>query len=105
MAKPSIPIPGALDLRVLQQAIGNIAERLRQLDAQAATLTSYATNSKTASSLTILNQKIAELTERINDLDAAVAAIGEDAYLQAPPPESLAPALARLDAVEQGSWL
>lgn len=70
MAKPSIPIPGALDLRVLQQAIGNIAERLRQLDGTTDTLTRYATGSKTASSLTILNQKIAELTARVNALGA-----------------------------------
>jgi hypothetical protein len=63
--RPAIPIPGALDLRVIQQSIGNIAERLRQIDAQVALLNSYATGSKSAAEIQQLRQQIAALSAQI----------------------------------------
>lgn len=95
MAKPSIPIPGALDLRVLQQAIGNIAERLRQADAQIALLSRYASSSQSQAAITLLQQQVNALASQVSGSNGAVAAIDAATVLllrsMMPRPESATP--------------
>ena len=49
--KPTIPVPGRLDLAVLQQIADNVRERLRQLDSETTYLRSIADNGTSADTI------------------------------------------------------
>ena len=76
--KPTIPVPGRLDLAVLQQLAGNVRERLRQLDAEAAYLRSIADASTSGQSIVNLQRQISQLAAQVSALViAGIVAGGE----------------------------
>lgn len=105
--KPTIPVPGRLDLAVLQQLADNVRERLRQLDAEATYLRSIADNGTPKQTIAALEAAILSLRQQLVLLAQQVAelTIGEPAEIQDPLPESQDAVRSRLDAIEQGSWL
>jgi hypothetical protein len=73
--KPTIPVPGRLDLAVLQQIADNVRERLRQLDAETTYLRSIADNGTSAYTITALQAAIESLRRQIALLAQEIASI------------------------------
>ncbi len=78
--KPTIPVPGRLDIAVLQQLADNVRERLRQLDAEATYLRSIADNGTPKQTIAALEAAILSLRQQLVLLAQQVDAIeNEDA--------------------------
>ena len=86
--KPTIPVPGRLDLAVLQQLADNVRERLRQLDAEAAYLRSIADSATAQASFVGLQQSIATLQAQVAALaQQSGGAISAESAFDPPPPQ------------------
>lgn len=86
--KPTIPVPGRLDLAVLQQLADNVRERLRQLDAEAAYLRSIADSATAQASFVGLQQSIGALQAQVAALaQQAGGAISAESAFDPPPPQ------------------
>jgi hypothetical protein len=86
--KPVIPVPGRLDIAVLQQLADNTRERLRQLDAEVTYLRSIADSATAQASLTGLQQSLSTLQTQLALLaQQAGGALSAESAFDPPPPQ------------------
>jgi hypothetical protein len=80
LGRPAITTPNRLDLRAVQDAIGNTRQRIEAIEAQIANATSSASTSSSTSStvLSTLRAQLAALTIRVTALEGYFADLTSD---------------------------